>query len=261
MPNAESVFDWKALPTWSDWIAEIIPTAHRADLVAHIAEFADTFTYRDDAYHFEKIYREFGGFEALLDRFADHFPSRYPFARMYHGCRCVDPASYYEKGMLVLDAAVAAQSFARLYLNNPSFPGITDADISAAVESMAGAPQRDGFIYFGLDDRFLAKFCKHYLTHGSEYLQALAVRLEERCGHDIKSDLARRGTPTVFCVRFPADCIAPGILRELGQNAFYAWAFGIARHTTETWEIDFGVETDRSLSPEHIIEHYSPIGL
>jgi hypothetical protein len=103
--------------------------------------------------------------------------------------------------------------------------------------------------------------CKHYLTHGSEYCQGLAAALDSRLGFDIKSDLTRRGTPTVFCVRMPVDRIMRDTLRELGQNAFYAWAYGIARKSSITWEIDFAIETDRPLPAEFIIEHYSPSGL
>ena len=256
-----SLFDWKALPDWGETIAGFIPSALQAEVRRHIAASPDGFKYRDDVYAFEKLFREIGDFDELIDRFTDQFPRHFPFLRMYHCCRPLDTASYYRSGMLVLDRSVADRGFADLYLNNPEFPNVNEADIAASVASMADSYRREGWIYFGLDDRFLVDHCSHYLKYGSEYCQGLAVNLSGLTGYDIKADLVRRGTPTVFCVRMPVERVDKESLQALGRDAFYAWAYGLSHGTSETWEVDFAIETDKPLPPENIINHYLPEGI
>lgn len=261
MATSDPVFDWKRLSTWCLATEEIVPADLRPHLLSRISQSAAQFTHVDDTCLFEELYGELGDYELLLDRFADKFPAAFPALRMYHGCRCLDPQSYYERGIQILNAAAATKSFADIYLDHPQLPGITPADIDAAAHPLLDSDRRrDGYAYFGLDDRHLLHRCKQYFTHGSEFLQALAANLQQRWTFDIQEDLARRGQPTVFCVRMPVNRLTYQQLRELGENAFYAWAYGIARNTRATWEIDFSVEIRAPLSASDILEHYFPPG-
>lgn len=162
------------------------------------------------------------------------------------------------KALGCFDCAEADNQFRQLFLDNPRLPGVTAAHIDAAIKSMKGSYKRNGYVYFGLDDRFLLEFCSHYLNYGSEYLGSLATHIEIDTGHPAKSELIRTGFPTVFVVDVPTAYFTNDDLRELGIAALHAWAYRLLHKKTRIWQIDFSPEISRAIEPKFVVGHYHP---
>jgi len=135
---------------------------------------------------------------------------------------------------------------------------VTPNLVQGAIEDMAKSYKREGYVYFGLDDRFLIDHCGHYLIEGSEYLQGLASFIERETGGELKSELRRYGKPTIFEVRIPLSAIQESELKELAFDLLHTWAYNLAHNSSHSYKLDFGIELDQGLPPDHIIGHYYP---
>ena len=235
-----------------------IPLNDRESLVQAIEQNPGRFRYMDDVICFREVYSEIGDYDQLQRILATHLRGTFPLIRMFHCCRPTDIQSYYDNGLLVLDSGKSNEDLRAVFFDNPEFPGITATHIEAAVEEMAGSYRRHGFVYFGLDDRYLIDVCGHYLIYGSEYVQSLAACIERQTGRSVKPVLRRRGVPTVFAVDMPIEHFDDDELTTLGEAALHAWAYSIAHNTAEAGEIDFAIELDQPLGPDFISSHYHP---
>ena len=252
------IFIWKNFADWHGIIEEMLLQGSRKKIVERIRKNRECFKYIDDLNLFKTFYSEFGDYSILEDTFVTDFPLRFPFVRMYHCCRPTDTRSYYAKGICVLDLNEANERFRNMFLDNPSCPNINKSHIDNAISSMAGSYKRHGYIYFGLDDRFLITYCNHYLIYGSEYINGLAAFLEKELGCPAKSELKKYGMSTIFEVNIPVKQISSGELRELAQYLLPAWSFAIAHDKNEIGKVDVSIEIDHNLSPELIVGHYHP---
>jgi len=255
---APQIFSWKDFPQWEKFIWDTFPETIREPLFEAIRGGRKGFEYADDVLYFQKFYAAFGEYSELVESFLNDFSKRFTFIKMYHCCRPSDTQSYYDLGIRVLNAAGMNERFKGLFLRNPKFPQITDSHIQSAIEHMAASYKRRGFVYFGLDDRFLLNHCGHYLIYGSEYLQSLAAFIRRGFRCDLKSELRKSGKPTIFEVRMPISNCSDGELRELAYELFHTWAYNIAHNRTYPYGIDFAIEIDHDLPPDHIIGHYHP---
>lgn len=253
------IFIWKNLADWRGAIEEIIPQEISKELIEEIRANRENFKYTDDLSCFKGTYLKFGDYSLLEDAFVTYFPARFEFVRMYHCCRPSDTGSYYEKGILPLDSHEAEEKFKSLFIGNPRFPAVTESLIDEAISSMAGSCSRHGHVYFGIDDRFLVRYCSPYLAYGSEYVQCLVAYLERTLGCHAKSELEKMGTPSVFKVNMPVGQLSSGELMELARRALPAWAFAIAHDKNEAGIGDFSIEIEHGLPPQFIAGHYHPV--
>ena len=198
--NCQNTFIWKDLREWRFLVEAVIPSQERQDLVQAIKQSPGLFEYKDNVDRFSEVYSQISDYSQIRKRLPIHMRSTFASIRMFHCCRPVNVQSYYEHGFRVIDSRQADDLFQKIFLGNPRFPEITTAYVAAAIKNVAGSYERHGYIYFGLDDRFLIECCGHYLIYGSEYLQTLAASLEDQVGHPTKSELRRIGIPTVFVV-------------------------------------------------------------
>lgn len=251
-------FSWTDYPEWKKLVRDIFPETIREPLCDAIRNKRNGFAYVDDVLYFEKFYATFGNYTELVENFLNNFSKRFTFIKMYHCCHPLDIQSYYDLGIRVLDMAKMNNRFEKLFLGNSRFPQITDTHIQDAIEHMADSYQRSGFVYFGLDDRFLLNHCGHYLVFGSEYLQSLAAFIERAIGCDLKSELRKYGKPTVFEVRMPMSSFSDNEIRCLSSEVFHTWAYNVAHDSTYPYELDFGMEIDYDIKPVYIIGHYHP---
>jgi hypothetical protein len=259
IPASFNTFHWKQFTEWRPIIDSFMRVHGTTDIIDAIRQHREGFAYVDDVTAFEAFYLSRGGnYEKLLDDLVDLLISTYPFVRMYHSCRPVDTQSYYDAGIRVLDAERANRRFSEQFLNNPRFPKITPAQVQAAVDHMARSFMRHGYAYFDLDDRFLMQHCRQYSDYGSEYVQCLAVFLEDQTGYDLKSELGKSGKATVFEVFMPIERFPHDDRRQLAAKVLYAWAYDIAHNNNDHWHICFTIVIDRTLPPELIAGHYHP---
>ncbi|MCF8038033.1 MAG: hypothetical protein K9K79_01840 [Desulfohalobiaceae bacterium] len=254
----DSTFIWKAVSRWGESMTSIVPSNNRENLVQAIEQDPARFRYIDDVICFREVYSEIGDYDKLQRRLATHLRGVFLLIRMFHCCRPADIQSYYDSGLLVLDSSKANDDFRAAFIGNPEFPEITAAHVEAAIEEMAGSYRRNGFIYFGLDDRYLIDNCGNYLIYGSEYVQSLAACIERQIGRSVKPSLRRRGVPTVFAVDMPVEHFTDDELTTLGEVALQAWAYSIAHNTGEVGGIDFAIHLEQNLGPEFISSHYHP---
>lgn len=251
-------FIWKDFIDWRSEIEEMIPQGICKELIESIRKCRQNFRFVDEFNLFKNLYSEFDNYSVLEDAFVTNFPLRFASIRMYHCCRPIDTESYYSKGIRVLDSNETNRRFRDLFLNNPSFPEITEFHIEQAISSMADSYMRHGYVYFAIDDRFLITYCSHYLVYGSEYIQAMAAFLERELKCGAKSELKKVGRPTVFKADMPVGKIRNAEMRELAEDIFPAWAFAIAHDRKETGKVDFSIEIEQGLQPELIVGHYHP---
>ncbi len=251
-------FIWNDIMNWRSDIEEMIPQEICNDFIEDIRNHRDNFKYFDEIDIFMERYSKFGDYSVLEDNFANNFPLKFPFVRMYHCCRPADISSYYSKGITVLDFDEANERFRKLFNRNPSFPKVTEFHIEQAISFMSAQYLRRGTIYFGLDDRFLTTYCSHYLISGSEYIQGLAAFLSRELNCNAKAELIKTGKPTIFEVDMPIKEIRHEDIRALADDIFPAWAFVIAHDKSETGKVDFSIEINHVLKPEFIIGHFHP---
>lgn len=254
----QNTFIWKEVSQWGDLVANGVLPYFRGNVVHAIKQNPNRFEFIDDVTCFCEVYSEVGDYGQLQRHLATQLRGIFPMIRMFHCCRPVNIKNYYDNGLLVLDSNKANDDFRATFIDNPEFPEITATLVEGAIEEMAGSYRRHGYIYFGLDDRYLIDNCGHYLIYGSEYIQALATCIERKIKRRVKPILRRRGVPTVLAVDMPTNHFTDNELRTLGEKALCVWAYAIAHNTEESGKIDFAIELGQPLGPGFIRSHYHP---
>jgi len=256
--TSPKTFRWKDPSEWEPLVTAVIPAALRPELIGLLRQHRKVFDYLDDVLAFQDVYSKLGLYADVAAQLPNHLRHAFRHVRMFHCCRPVDVKSYYEHGIRVLNPRKLDEQFRALFLGNPSFPNIAAAHIDDAIEAMAGSYGRDGFVYFGLDDRYLIEYCGHYLIYGSEYLQCLAAHV----GHDAncleKAELRKLGLPTVVAVDVPIECFSDHELCELGDAALHAWAYRLLHRQPEIRMINFAISINQGLPPRSIKGHFHP---
>lgn len=258
MNEAPEIFGWKAFSDWQNFVGDTFAKKALKALEVKVRERKAEFRYVDDPSVFIKIHEALGDFAELIEKVLHRFYERYAFLKMYHCCRPISVESYYLSGIQALNMSEMNTRFQGIFLGNPKYPLVTPDLVQGAIEYMAKSYKRQGYVYFGLDDRFLINHCGHYLIEGSEYLQSLAAFIERKVGGDLKREFREYGKPTVFELRIPISFVPEGELRELASELLQTWAYNTAHSRNDPYELDFGIELDRKVPSDHIMGHYHP---
>ena len=258
MSESSEIFGWKDFRDWQDFVGETFSKKTLNALEEKIRGRKSEFRYVDDPSAFIEVYKALGDFSELFEELLNRFYERYAFLRMYHCCRPISVESYYNSGIKVLNISEMNSRFQRIFLGNPKYPLVTPDLVQAGIEDMAKSYRRHGYVYFGLDDRYLINHCGHYLIEGSEYLKSLAAFIERKIGGHLKSELRGHGKPTVFELQIPISVIPEGELRVLASELLQTWAYNIAHSKDDPHELAFCIDFDRGLSSDHIMGHYHP---
>jgi hypothetical protein len=135
---------------------------------------------------------------------------------------------------------------------------VTRELLDRAITEVADEYDRNGRLYFALDDRELVAGCGHYLIYGSEYLQVIAASLRQPTGRDYLFVLNGIGIPTVFAVDLPLSCIDLSRIRHLSGQLLEKSFEQLIQSREESPTIDFSVNLDMPLLPNLIVSHYHP---
>ncbi len=204
--------------------------------------------FRDAVYNVHEIYIE-DPFEYLAQKIKENVK----FLRAYHGCKPIDFKSYFENGIIPLDTKTFVE-----YAETRLTPcGVTKADI---INGMKGIDTscRGGYAWFVLDDRSYFEGCEHYLIYGSEYLNAVAGKIQYEIGKPAKYHLEEVGTPTIFVCNIPISIIDDVDLRLLSGTMIKNYFEIIFDGRDNSDGLNFGFEIEVILKPEYIIDHYHP---
>jgi hypothetical protein len=251
-------FVWNSITDWKAWLFDQIPIAVRSELLEQCRKRHSEFRYVDDECLACKFCSEFTNAEELVASIQHKFESTYSCIRMFHCCRPTAIDSYYRDGIKVLDIEYANKLFKSFLTSIPELSSITDDHLQHAFNDMGSPADRHGHVYFGLDDRFLIKHCPHYLQYGSEYFQALAIRIDKIAGTDTKGYLRLNGKPTVFVADIPTSDINLNDMQTLASAMLTTCLYNHAHGTDVTYEMDFGISLRADLAPSRIIEHFHP---
>jgi hypothetical protein len=239
------VFVWKEYRRWRKVALDILKDHVDADV---FAELRRNLAWLDNTVAKVKGYHP--NTKALL---AEGLRTRYGFLRAYHGCRPVSLAPYYEKGLLPSSPA-ELQIIARSIFSNSE--GIEKAIVDLANDDRYSYEEHNsGKIFFCLTPEELTEDCGHYLLSGSEYLQAVAVRVNQQ--HVLRS----RGKATLLECDIPMEnigdewtlCLAGEILQQIGE--------GFLRQPLGSAGSSFGFWTAVPLLPENIVGVTHPTGI
>lgn len=233
----EGVLCWIQLPLWRARILEalndVVPKAARQDF--RLKDLQDRLAE-----------------DLLVERLHEVFHS----IRAFHACSPVDLSSYFAEGLKPLSVASTNEKIREFYLDG-RFPELTAADVDTAIADI-GPKLRDGYLWFGLDDRFLVRYCGHYLLYGSEYVMAVAASLSRVRGRNYQRCLHGRGIPTVFACDIPLSSCSTGTVREFCQSIIGGIVSHRRRKHPPAIVRDHGFSLRVQLPPSNIRGHYHP---
>lgn len=160
----------------------------------------------------------------------------YTHIRAYHACRPTDMESYFLEGIKPFNVEEARQVAATTF-------GIS---INTVMENEP-KPQSHSSkcVYFSLFKKELLNESGHYLCLGSEYLIAIAARLDKGISGKYHEMLSNTGIPTIFICDIPID-----LLPQYQTDA-------VSEHY-DPLNSNFACWISESLSPEHIVAHEHP---
>jgi hypothetical protein len=256
-----SVFVWKEFATWERFFPSVVS---QDILEAMRSAPAHVFRYPDDFSSLRKVFPHQLCYEQFLSDTVVTFMQAFDRVRMYHCCRPVSVDEYLRNGIRRIGTAELVGNLRARLLTSRDFLGLTEAQFEKAVSLVTERDDRrgdgEGEVCLGLDDRFLEKYCPHYVTYGSEYLLNVARALEEVAGYDITPLLQTMGTPTVFEVDVPVMMLKEH-LRALLAEAAYAFAYNDFHASCEAPLIDFGVcLPEDNIAPNLIAGYRQPRG-
>jgi hypothetical protein len=142
----------------------------------------------------------------------------------------------------------------------PRFPEISEGMIDEAIADME-LEKRDERVFVGLDDRYLIRYCGHYLIQGSERLMAVAVRMKSMTGKDCIHVLRNLGRPTMFVCELPFSMITEYEARQLSgiivERLFEEMLLGKPLDR----RLSFTIMSRNDIPPACIRRHYHPDGI
>jgi len=251
------VWNWQALPTWSDEMWRLLSDVVDADVIVEFRQSPPEFIVSDDLSWLDGIVRKVTGREIdTKDLLANRLLERYDAIRAFHGACPIDIELYYKEGLLLLDAERFEASVRSIFLSD-SFPELTPAHIENAIQAV-GRDLREGRLYFEANERMLIDYCAHYMLYGSEYMVGIAAHIE---GHkDYRQVLKRRGTPTVFVCDVPLDYMHSNAVAEFAGMAIEVLFESLldASYVHPQLARGGGICLRRPLSPGLIVGHYHP---
>lgn len=259
------IFSWEDFDSWKTQYLNLFDQYLTSEVIQYICT--------QEPIHSEPhIYIAWDNFETLNDALSDtkyveidlgeigatRFKTLYKSIRGFHACRCLDPNSYYDRGILPLDREQAF-ALAKEIFNEQNFEEIDSPNLERALEltSFEGREQRT---FFGLDKRYISREGSHYLTFGSEIMQVIAVNLKEvlENGIDYKETLKRIGTATVFECNLPLELISHQDVKSLVLEMTNCYFRSLMIDDFKLEWLDFTISLNEPLSPSHIVKHFTP---
>ena len=254
----EISFVWNALPDWDDLVLSQLPKSIRKELLKTCRNRKTEFKYADDECFTRAFCSEFTDVEEILLGIANEMRSKYQDIRMFHCCRPVSVDSYYKDGIKTLDFNYANQLFRSIVRAVPDFSSVSTDQFKFAFDDMSESSGRNGVVYFGLDDRYLINCCPDYIQYGSEYFQALAVRVDCRANTNIKEYLRSNGKPTIFVVDIPLSDINSNEMESLVSDMLTTCLYNHSHGNSVAFENDFAISLTTDLKPDRIVRHSHP---
>jgi hypothetical protein len=188
--------------------------------------------------------------------FENAFIEIFPKIQLYHACRPINLKSYLDNGILKANQAQLEFEARKLWL-----PDGSSLEIRRRVEdAIASFGQffRDynKRVFLAVDDNILLSYAGHYLISGSEYLQSVAVRIDQNLETKYRESLKNRGIPTmIYCHLNTLDLRE--MLRHLWAKLIVGYLFYRGGDRSGLLELDYTVTVDH-VHPENIAGHYHP---
>ncbi|MCE0483308.1 MAG: hypothetical protein LV479_03610 [Methylacidiphilales bacterium] len=254
MPS-KKVFIWNEYPKWRR-VARRILKEHLDDkVISRLREIPPEYVVSDDLSWLDDAVAEVKGFRPdTKAQLASGLKQHYQYLRAYHGCRPVSLDSYRQLGVRPCNPS-ELQAIARQIFKNKE--GVEEAILHLASSSrfLSYEEHNSGKVFFCLTRRELVEFCGHYLLHGSEYLQAIACRINE------SHVLRERGKATVIECDIPIGDMDTRTISELAGVMLERIGYGLLRWPPETISSNFGLSITVPLAAKNIVAVEHPTGI
>jgi hypothetical protein len=255
MMPSKKVFIWTEYPKWrrvarrimGEYLSKDVVACLRAHPPRHVA--ADNLDWLDDA-----VQRVTGYRPNTKAHLADGLIKHYQFVRAYHGCRPVSLNSY-RKGGIVPSNISDLQAIARQIFKRKE--GVEEAILHLASSSrfLPYEQHNSGQVFFCLTRSELVELCGHYLLQGSEYLQCIAVRIDEN------HVLRKRGKATVIECDIPIGDVDPRTISAIAGYMLERIGDGLLRRFPESSGDSCGFSIEVPLAPQNIVSIGHPTGI
>ncbi len=163
-------------------------------------------------------------------------PGIYTHIRAYHACRPIDLESYFTEGIRPFHIEEMRQIAAATF-------GIA-VSVVMNIEP-EGQSNTTNHLYFSLFKNELLRESGHYLCWGSEYLAAIAARLDKGVDGKYHNMLSNTGIPTIFVCDIPIDLLPRWQIDDISKHY-------------DTNNSNFACWISERLGPEHIVAHEHP---
>ncbi len=210
---------------------------------------ADTIEYVDSDAEGCALFSNSASRDHLRARIIDDITRYFDEIFVYHACRTIDPASYYEKGILPLSLAESQSLFRDRFSSY-----VSQADIDAAIAATS-TETIVGVTHAIIDDRCFVESGGHYLIYGSEYHQALLVRLPGASEYT-RDILKKFGRATILTCRLAFSEVYG--LEHLAARMIADHFYRIAHNLQDVSTIDFSITLRRKIPATSIVRHYCP---
>lgn len=252
------IFKWSDSEEWKNTVFALMSDCISDQVIEYLRQNPPKYVVSDNSNWLDKAIGHCGfnlpttSFQLLSDRLLKHYTK----IRAFHACRPESIDEYYKNGIIPLDIVEWHAKAINLFFNSKSSE-VSKSQIEAIIKGVK-TETREGNVHLGLDDKFLIKYCGHYLIYGSEYLMAIAVKL----GHAVKKDLTRVlrniGIPTIFVCDIPFFKISNCEILELSGTLLEYLFESILSGTPIPSSLDFTITLNDVVESEYIISHYNP---
>ncbi len=179
--------------------------------------------------------------------------AQFSFLRAYHAARVHDVSSYRLRGIRPLTQGDWEDSVYDAFLADDPPVSVVSMIRDAAAAQLEWLRDRGSRVHFFADVCYLSERDGYHLIYGSLSLLAVAIRVDNALGTDLKSALRRRGEPTVFV------CDVPTADMEDAQLA--ALARGLHRRLQDPDAdplLNLRFSIGCALPPTAIVHHFHP---
>ncbi len=246
------IFNWKKISEWSLVINEILSERLTSNIKEVIKSDTSDFYDSTNSSWFDNWLPSYPTVPTI-DFLSKKVLQYYTKIHSFHACSPKSLNSYFKKGIIPLNPKYFSNQAKTLFVEL----GLSISEVEKAIADVS-TKLREGRIYFSLDDRFLLKYCGHYLIYGSEYFGAIAARLYRNTKIDYRSHLKSISLPTILCCNIPLSNLSKTTIRALAGNILVESIWNIREQRILSSEIDFSFFQSEVIEPSMIISHYHP---
>lgn len=255
------IFIWKAFSEWRSVLEDMYRDILTPELEAKVRQSATDIKHGDDTETFEKLSGHLIDSMITTEKI-NEFRQRYSHIRVYHGCRTTDVQSYREKGLLLLSKDEQIERFRSIFLRG-GYPELTEEMLKQSIQEVASLKKdAESDLCLGIDDKFIIKYCGHYLIYGCEYLGNLVSQLPVENIEKYRAVLRKIGKPTLIEINLPNTTkynVEDNNIWELISEMLTGWAYCLSHSRTQPHRLDSTVTLFEPLPPEYICSCYHPI--